>query len=144
MSLLQLKEASVVSARPEITVENICEDDFFVILASDGVWDVLEDQVMPKTSRCICFVFFLMSVLVRCDSQEACDLAIKYFNHGPEAMAKIVCQEAIKKDSHDNTSAQVIQFAWNGDRIKACLKEKKEKKKKEKAKVVDMFGSDDD
>ena len=34
-----------MSARPEITVENIGEDDFFVILASDGVWDVLSDQV---------------------------------------------------------------------------------------------------
>jgi len=78
------------------------------------------------------------------DSQEVCDLAIKYFSHGPEMMARVIAQEAIKKDSHDNTSAQVIQFPWNGHRIKACIKEKKEKKKKAAEKVVDMFGSDED
>jgi len=48
----QLKEGGVVSARPEITVENVGPLDFFVIMASDGVWDVLSDQVISLEPAC--------------------------------------------------------------------------------------------
>lgn len=111
--------ANVVSARPEITVENIGKDDFFVIMASDGVWDVLSDQ-------------------------DACDLAMKPGIYGDHhKMAKAVAQEAIKKDSHDNTSALVFMFTWNRDGLAAILKAEKAAKKKIKAKVVDMFEDSD-
>jgi len=114
----ELKEANVVSARPEITVENIGRDDFFVILASDGVWDVMSDQ-------------------------EAVDLAKPHFGD-PSKMAKVIASKAIQNDSHDNSSALVVQFGWNADRLKGAIKKEKSTKAKQKEKVVDMFGSDDD
>lgn len=107
-----------MSAEPEITQHMLTNEDFFVILASDGVWDVISDQ-------------------------EACDLAIKHFGD-PDKMAKTVAQKAIEKDSHDNTTALVVQFGWNADRVKKCVKEQHAVKAKQAAKVVDMFADSDD
>ena len=59
-------------------------------------------------------------------------------------MASVLAKTAIEKDSHDNTSAIVIQFGWNADRVKKCAQEKETLKAKNKAKVVDMFDSDED
>lgn len=114
----ELKESRVVSSVPEFTKHNLGREDFFIILASDGVWDVISDQ-------------------------EACDLAIAHFGD-PKKMASVVAQTAIEKESHDNTSAMVVQFGWNADRVKKCAKEKDAKKAKLAAKNVDMFASSDD
>ena len=93
------------------------------------------------------------ATLVRCASiltvphlfgQDACDLAMKPGIYGDHhKMAKAVAQEAIKKDSHDNTSALVFMFTWNRDGLAAVLKAEKAAKKKIKAKVVDMFEDSD-
>jgi len=114
----ELKEGDVVIAEPEITVENIGHEDFFVVMGSDGIWDILSDQ-------------------------EACDVAIKHFGD-PEAMAKAVAREAIKDDkNHDNSSAVVFMFGWNGDRVKSCLKKQKAAKKQQVKEEVDMFADSD-
>ena len=76
--------------------------------------------------------------------QDACDIAMRpgiYGDHNK--MAQAVAQEAIKKDSHDNTTAMVIFFPWNKDRLAGILKAEKAAKKKIKAEVVDMFADSD-
>lgn len=59
-------------------------------------------------------------------------------------MASVVAQKAIEKDSHDNTSALVVQFGWNGDKVKSTIKAAGAAKAKQAAQVVDMFADSDD
>ena len=127
----------MVSAEPEFTVNNIGKEDFFVILASDGVWDVVTDQVPSP------IVDAIDSHRPCAGSQEACDLAIPHFGNA-QKMAKAVAQKAIDKDSHDNTSAIVVQFKWNESRVRGCVKALQANKKKRAAEVVDMFDDSDD
>lgn len=37
-------EKQIVTANPDINVAEICEDDEFIVLACDGVWDVMSSQ----------------------------------------------------------------------------------------------------
>ena len=40
-------------------------------------------------------------------------------------MAKVIASKAIQNDSHDNSSALVVQFGWNADRLKGAIKKEK-------------------
>lgn len=35
----------IISAEPDVTITTLTEDDWFIVLACDGVWDVYSNQV---------------------------------------------------------------------------------------------------
>ena len=76
----------LLSAVPEVGERPICEEDRFLILACDGVWDVLDDA-------------------------KACELvagALAHPDGHAEAAAKKLCKEAYQMGSEDNISAVVV------------------------------------
>lgn len=77
----------VVSATPEVRAVTLSpEKDLFVIVASDGVWDVLT-------------------------SEEACRLVCVARADGEDGAAEVV-SEAIRRGSRDNCTAMVVHFSW--------------------------------
>lgn len=72
-----------VSAEPTITTYKIQECDKFVVLACDGLWDVLTYS-------------------------DACDIVNKNFTLGPDKVAKILTDTALKKGSSDNVTSVVV------------------------------------
>jgi len=61
----------------------IQDEDFFVVLGSDGVWDHLTDQ-------------------------EACDIGMQSFGR-PQESARKICQAAFDNESEDNITALVVE-----------------------------------
>jgi protein phosphatase PTC1 len=51
-----LKENNVVTAEPFTTATELVDDDAFLIMACDGLWDVMSDQVSVCMCVCVCFV----------------------------------------------------------------------------------------
>jgi len=93
---LQLKEPSeLVSAEPEIEVVPLEEDDLLVLLACDGIWDVMHDQ-------------------------EAIDVASEHWGN-PQKAADAVVKAAYRKRSQDNLSVQCIMFNWQLERGAAVV-----------------------
>ena len=72
-----------VSCEPHVTKVEINNDDLFVVMASDGVWDVIEDSEVFKMS------------LLATNSKELCNNIMK---------------NTIEKKSMDNISCFVIQL----------------------------------
>lgn len=35
----------IITAQPDVTVHSLCPDDRFFLLACDGIWDVMTNQV---------------------------------------------------------------------------------------------------
>lgn len=85
----EAKEALI--ATPEVTRTLIQPQDEFVVMASDGIWDVLSSQ------RALNFVRNRL-VTHRCAQRAAGELVA----------------EAIAKGSHDNVSAIVIMLHQTG------------------------------
>ncbi len=73
-----------VSAVPEISMRQLQAEDEFLILASDGVWDVLSNQ-------------------------EACDL-VKSCRNVQEG-AKMLTEQAYNRGSLDNITSLVINLS---------------------------------
>merc|ERR1712217_7455 len=73
-------------AEPEIQIIPLTDKDLFCVLATDGVYDVLNNQ-------------------------EVVDLALKYWDD-PEEAAKNVVRTSYKKGSEDNLTVLVVQFGW--------------------------------
>ncbi|GLD91560.1 hypothetical protein PINS_up000093 [Pythium insidiosum] len=76
-----------VSAEPEIKRVPVLDDDLFIVLATDGVWDVMTNQ-------------------------EAVEIAMKSFGD-PAGGAAAIVREAYRRNSHDNITATVIEFTWH-------------------------------
>lgn len=74
-----------VSPEPEILEMDVTPEDGFVVLASDGLWDVFTNQ-------------------------EAVDFAVRALKKDPsyEAAAKALCQKAAQKGSADNTTVLLV------------------------------------
>jgi len=88
--------AALAIAEPEVTIYSLSDKDLFLVLATDGVYDVLSNQ-------------------------EVVDLALKQW-HDPEEAAKDIVRTAYKKGSEDNLTCLVIQFGWadkNSEKYKA-------------------------
>jgi len=85
---LRMKETQrFISSEPEITVMPLADEDRFVILASDGLWDVLTNQEAVD--------------FVRRDSQK-------------HKVAKNLVKRALKIGTTDNITAVVIWLTWVG------------------------------
>merc|ERR1712217_35000 len=78
--------ASLAVAEPEVTIYSLSDKDLFLVLATDGVYDVLSNQ-------------------------EVVDLAMRHWDN-PEEAAKNVVRSAYKRGSEDNLTVLVIQFGW--------------------------------
>lgn len=80
------KPVMLAVADPEIQIIPLTDKDLFLVLATDGILDVLSNQ-------------------------EVVDLAIKHWED-PDEAAKNIVRTAYKKGSEDNLTVLVIQFGW--------------------------------
>lgn len=93
---LFFKQPTTLSiAEPEIQIIPLTDKDLFLVLATDGVYDVLGNQ-------------------------EVVDLAIKHWD-SPEDAAKSVVRTAYQRGSDDNLTVLVIQFGWADKNIDKYL-----------------------
>ena len=81
----EMKKYGVLST-PDIFYHNIDEDDLFAIIASDGVWDVIEEDEIFKLSQ---------------DKISSNDFSNK------------IIQLAKERDTHDNISCIVVKLNKN-------------------------------
>ncbi|OBA20140.1 protein phosphatase 2C [Metschnikowia bicuspidata var. bicuspidata NRRL YB-4993] len=87
---------NLVTGRPFTTVTEITNEDEFLILACDGVWDVMSDQ-------------------------QACRFVQDFFNsqriekqpYDPSLAAKKLCDLAIEKATTDNITVMVVKLDAN-------------------------------
>ena len=79
-------ERPILSNAPDTSVTRVLETDLFLVLACDGVWDVLTDQ-------------------------QACDLVLQHWGDAAAAASTIV-RTALSSGSGDNLTAQVVLFSW--------------------------------
>lgn len=114
-----LANGPIVST-PEVSTRAIEEEDFLVVLGSDGVFDHLTDQ-------------------------EVVDIAMEHFGN-PQQAAQHICQAAFDNESEDNITALVVEFKWNQSRVGESMARVQAEKEsiKEKMKNVDMFADSDD
>eukprot|EP01094_Clydonella_sp_ATCC50884_P009018 TRINITY_DN18550_c0_g1_i1.p1 TRINITY_DN18550_c0_g1~~TRINITY_DN18550_c0_g1_i1.p1 ORF type:complete len:409 (-),score=151.89 TRINITY_DN18550_c0_g1_i1:658-1884(-) len=84
-----LKNNRLVIAEPEIKHFRLTPTDEFMVLATDGLWDVFSNQ-------------------------QACDFVRKFYNGSsrtdPEEVADLLVNEALKQGSLDNVTALIVYF----------------------------------
>lgn len=109
-----------VISTPEVNSQKIGEEDFFVVLGSDGVWDHMTDQ-------------------------EAVDIGMEYYGR-PQEAARRICQSSFDKESEDNITALVVEFSWNSAKVSEAASRIASElaSMKAEAKEVDMFADSDD
>ncbi|KAG7401583.1 hypothetical protein PHYBOEH_000115 [Phytophthora boehmeriae] len=76
----------LVSCEPDVKRYHVEDDDLFLVLGCDGIWDVLTEQ-------------------------EVVDIALPHF-HDVKAAADAIVKAAYRKGSADNLTATVVQFGW--------------------------------
>ena len=83
-----------VSAMPEVTIVERSSDDQFVILACDGVWDVLSNK-------------------------ECVDIVLGYLNTGYtlQRACELLIDECLERGSRDNMSACIVALPGAPDTI---------------------------
>ncbi len=87
------RPTALVTCTPEIRVESVTADDICVIMACDGVWDVVSDQ-------------------------EAVDIVVQELGDPRKAAAALV-RAAHDRMSMDNLTATVVAFPWQMDKLPA-------------------------
>jgi len=96
---LYFKQPTTLSiAEPEIQVVPLSDKDLFLVLATDGVYDVLTNQ-------------------------EVVDLVLRHWDN-PEEAAKNVVRSAYKRGSEDNLTVLVIQFGWADKNVPKYLEKR--------------------
>merc|ERR1712176_628362 len=84
------KGPDIVSAEPEITIHEVDWDtDEFVILASDGIWDVITDKMAVK----------LVREKLRAGQNQ---------DQASEALVR----RAVERGSPDDCTVLVVHFGW--------------------------------
>ncbi|XP_074281678.1 putative protein phosphatase 2C 8 [Silene latifolia] len=92
-----------VSSTPEITISERTEADEFLILASDGLWDVITNEVACNVvRRCL-------TGKIRRKSHEVMDEKCKRSTRA-EIAAALLVELAIAKGSKDNISIIVVEL----------------------------------
>lgn len=86
--------SNVVSCRPDVKLWTVEPDDLFLILASDGIWDVITDQ-------------------------EAVELVRNQYLESLETAATSLLREATRRGSQDDLTATIIQLDQTVKRSKA-------------------------
>jgi len=87
----------VVSNVPDITSTDLTKQDSFIILACDGIWDVMNDQQAVQ-------------LVMEC-MQELTPVARQLESEGrslAEILARMLVEEALARGSNDNISCLVI------------------------------------
>lgn len=77
----------LVSCEPEVKRFRVERDDLFIVVACDGIWDVLSNQ-------------------------DAVAIGLQHFTDAQRAADAIV-KEAYRRGSSDNLTATVVQFTWH-------------------------------
>ncbi|KAG6772923.1 hypothetical protein POTOM_024353 [Populus tomentosa] len=114
-----------VVADPEIQEEKVDSSLEFLILASDGLWDVVTNEVCPFSffyafmlwrlmihiPLSVFSVIFLANDLVEIGILEAVEMIQPILD--PEQAAKRLMQEAYQRGSADNITCVVVRFLGN-------------------------------
>lgn len=87
---------SVVSNSPDITILELAEDDHFVIVACDGLWDVMDDQTA------VTHVLYALPQLVQSIGSEIS------LSCACEILARMLVEAALSLGSTDNVSCMVV------------------------------------
>jgi len=96
---LYFKQPTLLSiAEPEIQIVPLSDKDLFLVLATDGIYDILSNQ-------------------------EVVDLVLRHWDD-PEEAAKDVVRSAYKRGSEDNLTVTVIQFGWADKNVSKYLNRK--------------------
>jgi len=113
---LYFKQPTLLSiAEPEIQIVPLSDKDLFLVLATDGIYDILSNQ-------------------------EVVDLAMRHWDD-PEEAAKAVVRSAYKRGSEDNLTVLVIQFGWADKSISKYLNKKHPGMPVEAAAAGNMFAA---
>ena len=106
---------ALVTCAPEIKAFDVTAQDSFIVMACDGIWDVLDDQAV-------------------------CEIAGEHFGRPKDAAASVV-RAAYQRGSGDNLTATVIEFGWvTPEQFKAHLEQYVEEQEQGKDEDLDMFG----
>lgn len=93
------KPVPLAVAEPEVQIIPLTDKDLFIVLATDGIYDVLPNQ-------------------------EVVDLALKHWDD-PDEAAKNIVRTAYKRGSEDNLTVLVIQFGWADKNVQKYLNKSK-------------------
>ncbi|PFH31801.1 protein phosphatase 2C domain-containing protein [Besnoitia besnoiti] len=87
---------AIVTSQPTLHVYSVnFETDLFMVLASDGIWDVLSDE-------------------------EVVSIVSAHLDKSPQEAARFVVEDALKRGSPDDKTCTVVFFKWNKDRFPAA------------------------
>ena len=90
---ISVKSTRLITAEAELSRAELTPDDLAVVLACDGVWDVLTNQAVGDLVR---------------------RLEGTGWVGGCEGVAEAVAKEAFRKGSTDNISVVVVKLDWDG------------------------------
>eukprot|EP00743_Colponemidia_sp_Colp-15_P003265 GILK01003527.1.p1 GENE.GILK01003527.1~~GILK01003527.1.p1 ORF type:complete len:321 (-),score=20.28 GILK01003527.1:305-1156(-) len=93
---LKMADSTVVSHIPEVTETILTSEDKFLVIACDGLWDVMTDQ------DTVSLVNEALDTLRSGSKGEVSEEDI------PEVLARMLVEEALQRNSMDNVSAIVI------------------------------------
>eukprot|EP00299_Pterocystis_sp_00344_P000089 c10026_g1_i3.p1 GENE.c10026_g1_i3~~c10026_g1_i3.p1 ORF type:complete len:230 (-),score=63.85 c10026_g1_i3:47-736(-) len=106
-----LKEPPILISDPEIRIIDITDKDLYVVIACDGIWDVLSDQ-------------------------DVIDVANQHIGNASE-MSAAINRRAFQKNSEDNLTCTIVEFGWNAQAAASILKELENVATSED--VIDLF-----
>mmetsp|Transcript_112676 Transcript_112676/g.291094 ORF Transcript_112676/g.291094 Transcript_112676/m.291094 type:complete len:286 (-) Transcript_112676:128-985(-) len=91
----------VVSHVPDITATDLTEQDMFVIVACDGLWDVMEDQ--ESVNLVLEGIRELMSILPNTGQDQ-----LTHRRSMAEILARMLVEEALARGTSDNVTCLMI------------------------------------
>jgi len=99
----------ILSNQPDLGCQKIGPEDLFVVLACDGVWDILDDQTVV-------------------------DIVLENWGN-PASAASTIVRRALSSGSGDNLTAQVVTMGWKQEHGAAVAKLRAEQKRDAAAKA---------